>query len=272
MNLLDPNEAFALSAVAKDAKTVTVQFKIALGYYMYRDHFRFALVEPKSAKLGRIVIPAGTKKYDETFRKTLATHRDTVTISLPISGAADQVTLKVTSQGCADVGACYPPEEALVTVVLKADAAKPAVDKPLQADAVKKSTLSASSGITQHGSWIRVATLADLELVLSRMESSKTPRMAMLDFYADWCAPCVQMERQTFSDPRVKEALLPVIQIQMDVTKNSAEHKAVMKKYSVIAPPTMLFFAPNGKEIKGGRLMGFQPPPKFLEHLKLVNG
>ena len=272
MNLLDPKEAFALSAVAKDTKTVTVQFKIAPGYYMYRDYFRFALVEPKSAKLGRVVIPAGTKKYDETFRKTLATHRDALAITVPISGEPEQVTLKVTSQGCADLGVCYPPEEALVTVLLNANAPKAMTDKGLQADASKKPAPSSSSGITQHGSWIRVATLADLELVLSRMESGKTPRMAMLDFYADWCAPCVQMERHTFSDPRVKEALLPVIQIQMDVTKNSAEHKAVMKKYAVIAPPAMLFFAPNGKEIKGGRLMGFQPPPKFLEHLKLLNG
>ncbi len=270
MELLDPREAFAISVMAKDAKTVTVQFKIAPGYYMYRDHFRFAVVEPKSAKLGRAVIPLGIKKYDETFRKTLSTHRDAVAISLPVSGATEKLTLKVTSQGCADVGVCYPPEEAIVTVVFKADAAKAAPDKANQADAAKKSVSGGSSGITTRGAWIRVATLADLELVLSRLE--RTKRLAMLDFYADWCAPCVQMERQTFSDAQVKEALLPVIQIQMDVTKNTPEHKAVMKKYFVLGPPAMLFFATDGKEIRGSRLMGFQPPPKFLERLALVKG
>jgi thiol:disulfide interchange protein DsbD len=111
-DLLDPEVAFRFSARLKDARTIEIRYDIAKGYYMYRDNFRFAV---EGAQAGPAEIPPGKKKFDANFQKTLETHRDTLLINLPLKGGHGPVTLKATSQGCADVGVCYPPSTQTVT-------------------------------------------------------------------------------------------------------------------------------------------------------------
>lgn len=116
--LLDPQKAFRISARVLDERRVEVEFKIADGYYMYRDRFSFATESGKP--LADVEIPRGTLKEDEFFGKT-ETFRDFVRIRVPVSSdqvAKGNVTLKVTSQGCADIGICYLPLEQTVTVKL----------------------------------------------------------------------------------------------------------------------------------------------------------
>jgi len=86
----------------------------------------------------------------------------------------------------------------------------------------------------------------------------------MLDFYADWCISCKELEHQTFSDPRVQQALKGITLLQADVTANDATDKALMKKLSIIGPPAILFFTPEGQELKHLRVVGFKPPEDFL--------
>lgn len=104
-DFLDPEAAFRFSARMADAKTAEVTYTIADGYYMYRERFAFDAV---GAKLGTPVIPPGNVKFDETFQKNVETYHKTVTIRLPVE-ANGAFTLKVTGQGCADKGLCYPP-------------------------------------------------------------------------------------------------------------------------------------------------------------------
>lgn len=118
-DLLENEQAFRFSARLKDAGTIEVRYAIAPGYYMYRDHFRFAA---DGAKLGQPALPPGKKKFDETFKQTLETYRDNVVILLPFKGSAGPLTLKVTSQGCADIGVCYPPIEQSATLNVKSAA------------------------------------------------------------------------------------------------------------------------------------------------------
>ena len=102
--LLQPEKAFRISARALDESTVEVEFKIADGYYMYRDRFSFAT--ESGAQLGEVEIPRGKLKEDEFFGKT-ETFRHLARIRVPVSAeqvAKGNVTLKVTSQGCADIG------------------------------------------------------------------------------------------------------------------------------------------------------------------------
>ena len=108
--LLDPALAFKFSAQAIDAGTLEVRYRIADGYYMYRDKFKFA-VEPASVKLGAAQFPKGEIHNDEFFGK-VETYRKEVRIRLPFAqdAAADKLKLAVTSQGCADVGVCYVPQ------------------------------------------------------------------------------------------------------------------------------------------------------------------
>jgi thioredoxin:protein disulfide reductase len=104
-DFLDPELAFKFSARMVDAKTAEVTYAIADGYYMYRERFAF---NGEGARLGTPVIPSGTIKFDETFQKNVETYHKSLTIRLPVE-ANGPFTLKVTGQGCADKGLCYPP-------------------------------------------------------------------------------------------------------------------------------------------------------------------
>ncbi len=106
-NFLDPAIAFRFDARMADAKTVEVRYQIAEGYYMYRERFAFRAT---GASLGTPEIPPGKVKYDETFQKDVETYKNTLVIRIPVEGGGP-FTLTAASQGCADAGLCYPPQE-----------------------------------------------------------------------------------------------------------------------------------------------------------------
>ena len=103
---LDPNVAFKLAARAVDERTVEVTFTVAPGYYLYREQFKFIA---DGATLGTPDIPKGKVKFDETFQKNVETHRDVVSVTVPVTQAEPKFQLLVSNQGCADQGLCYPP-------------------------------------------------------------------------------------------------------------------------------------------------------------------
>ncbi len=115
---LDPEVAFKFTARALDANTLEARWQIADGYYMYRDKFKFAV---EGATLGAPKLPAGKVKEDEFFGK-VETYRKDVRIALPIQRDAGttSVTLKTVSQGCADAGLCYTPQNESVSIKLPA--------------------------------------------------------------------------------------------------------------------------------------------------------
>ena len=116
--LLDPETAFRISARALDERAVEVEFRIAEGYYLYRDRFRFETEDGKV--LADAELPAGKIKHDAFFGRS-ETYRDRVRIRVPLSAASiakGRVKLKVTSQGCSDQGVCYIPQEQWIEVRL----------------------------------------------------------------------------------------------------------------------------------------------------------
>jgi len=110
-----------------------------------------------------------------------------------------------------------------------------------------------------------VKTLADLDARLKTADKA-----VMLDFYADWCVSCKEMERFTFSDPRVRARLAGMTLLRADVTANSAEDKALLKRYRLFGPPGIVFFDAGGREVQGLRVIGYQPPERFLQSLALA--
>ncbi len=110
--------------------------------------------------------------------------------------------------------------------------------------------------------WTRVASLGELEQAL---RSAGKP--AMLDFYADWCVSCKEMERFTFSDPRVRTVLDGMLLLQADVTAGSDADRRLLKRFSLFGPPGIIFFDAAGREIPGLRVVGYQPPERFLRTL-----
>jgi thioredoxin:protein disulfide reductase len=110
--------------------------------------------------------------------------------------------------------------------------------------------------------WVPVASLTDLDAAL------RAPgRPAMLDFYADWCVSCKEMENFTFSDPRVRARMDGMMLLRADVTDGSERHKLLLKRFSLVGPPGIIFFDAQGREIQGLRVIGYQDAERFLKTL-----
>jgi thiol:disulfide interchange protein DsbD len=93
-------------------------------------------------------------------------------------------------------------------------------------------------------------------------------RPAMIDFSAEWCAPCHELDNETFADPRVREALAGTALFKADMTRqDSPDSIALSTKFNVQGMPTVVFLDPQGREIPGSRLVGFEPPERFLRRL-----
>jgi thiol:disulfide interchange protein DsbD len=90
----------------------------------------------------------------------------------------------------------------------------------------------------------------------------------MLDFYADWCVECRQMEKYTFSDPQVRIALGGMRLLQADVTANDEADRALLRHFGIYGPPTIAFFDSRGRERANLRLVGYQPADEFRRHLQ----
>ncbi|MFZ6725235.1 protein-disulfide reductase DsbD [Undibacterium sp. MH2W] len=109
----------------------------------------------------------------------------------------------------------------------------------------------------------RVRTIAELDAAIAQNKG----KMAMLDFYADWCVSCKEMEKLTFPQAQVKAHLDTMLLLQVDVTANNADDKALLKRFNLFGPPGIIFFNSAGAEIADGRVVGFQDADKFLQSL-----
>ncbi|MFZ6723136.1 protein-disulfide reductase DsbD [Undibacterium sp. Ji49W] len=119
-----------------------------------------------------------------------------------------------------------------------------------------------SSGNHAENKFTRIKSVAELDAALA---ATSTP--VILDFYADWCVSCKEMERFTFSEPKVSEQLKQVRLLQVDVTANSDMEKALMKRFSLFGPPGIILFDRSGKEVPDSRIIGYLEPERFVQHL-----
>lgn len=110
----------------------------------------------------------------------------------------------------------------------------------------------------------RIKTVQQLDAMLANTGG----RTVMLDFYADWCVSCKEMEKLTFVAPSVQAALANTVLLQVDVTANDADDKAMLKRFGLFGPPGIILFDRSGKEIAGARVIGFQDAAKFTTSLE----
>ncbi|WP_294838783.1 protein-disulfide reductase DsbD [uncultured Haemophilus sp.] len=141
--------------------------------------------------------------------------------------------------------------------------------KPLQAWVWGEGSVPSAveNKAVSHVEFKKVGSEAELQQALS--ENNKS--LVMLDLYADWCVACKEFEKETFSDPSVQKAFGDMLLLQVDMTKNSEENRALMAKYKVLGLPTILFFNRDGKEIEGSRVNGFMPPVEFLQWIEKIS-
>ena len=133
---------------------------------------------------------------------------------------------------------------------------------PLQPLAGLRNQGQALAAETSHLPFERVKTLTELD---AAVKAAGKP--VMLDFYADWCVSCKEMERFTFSDPAVRAKLSGYKLLQADVTANSADDTALLRRFGLFGPPGILFFDSAGNEIKSEKIIGFQAADVFLKRI-----
>jgi thiol:disulfide interchange protein DsbD len=138
--------------------------------------------------------------------------------------------------------------------------------KPLAQQAVAQVTNGTQIQLT-HVDFSLIKTINDLDNIIKK--AAVDEKIVMLDFYADWCISCKELEKFVFGNPKVAMAMGDVVALQADVTKNDAEDKALMKRFNIVGPPGILFFR-NGKEVKSQRIVGEIGPEGFLEHLNKI--
>jgi len=120
--------------------------------------------------------------------------------------------------------------------------------------------VAAGGGVHVETPFVRVASGAELD---ARIRDA-AGRPVMLDFYADWCISCKEMERFTFSDERVRARFRDMVLLQADVTANNADHGALLKRFRLFGPPGIVFFDREGREIQGLRVIGYQNADRFV--------
>ena len=129
--------------------------------------------------------------------------------------------------------------------------------------------LRAGNAAEAHGpAFERVASVDKLEARLAEAKSGGKP--VMLDFYADWCVSCKEMERFTFADPKVAARMKQMLLLQADVTANSDADKALLKRFALFGPPGIIFWNAGGKELADLRVVGFQNADTFLPTIERV--
>ena len=113
--------------------------------------------------------------------------------------------------------------------------------------------------------FVSVASVEELDQLLAN-----TARPVLLDFYADWCVSCIEMEKFTFTDPVVASLMQQFVLVQADVTQNTEAHRALLRRFSLFGPPGIMFFNAKGEEIDAERVIGFKKAADFAPVLQRV--
>ncbi len=127
-------------------------------------------------------------------------------------------------------------------------------------------SFSGEAAQVEHLSFIQIKGVDGLNAELAKAKAAG--KTVMLDFYADWCVSCKEMEALTFADPAVKKALEGVVLLQADVTPNDEKDTELYKHFSIIGPPSIMFFGADGIERRNYRVVGYKPAEEFSQHVK----
>lgn len=122
---------------------------------------------------------------------------------------------------------------------------------------------TAAASVAEGPRFARIKTTAELD---QRIAASTQP--VMLDFYADWCVSCKEMEQKTFTDAAVSKQMAGLTLLQVDVTQNTADDRALLARFGLFGPPGILFFTPKGAEQSALRVVGFMEAEHFSQRLK----
>lgn len=122
----------------------------------------------------------------------------------------------------------------------------------------------AAVNVTQHKTFEKITSIEELEAILAENKGKRV----LVDFYADWCSACKELENKTFSDEAVKAKMDRFVLVKVDLTANDDAAKSISSKYGVFGPPAILFFDENGTRMKSADIVGFKEPGEFINHME----
>lgn len=125
------------------------------------------------------------------------------------------------------------------------------------------SQTATAASVSQHKKFERITSVEELDAILAENKGKKV----MVDFYADWCTACKELEEKTFSDESVKRAMDNYVLVQVNLTANDEAARAISAKFGIFGPPAILFFDENGDRQKESDIVGFKEPQEFIKHL-----
>ena len=127
---------------------------------------------------------------------------------------------------------------------------------------------AANDAIPGHSDFTTVRNAAELDVALAAARAAQQP--VLLVFGAEWCAACHEMDRDTFADPEVARRLAGYRRLRADVTANSVQDRALLRRFQVVGPPTVIFFDSRGAEQPQARASGYVAPAAFLARLAVI--
>ena len=151
-----------------------------------------------------------------------------------------------------------------IILILGAASGGSSLLKPLSTFNLDQTSVAKKSALA----FQKINNLSDLEEALAG--AKKNHQTVMLDFYADWCISCKEMDAFTFSDPQVQQAVSDMLLLQIDVTANNDNDREFLKQFSLIGPPAILFFDEQAKELIQHRVIGYMPSHDFLNNLRVI--
>jgi thiol:disulfide interchange protein DsbD len=139
--------------------------------------------------------------------------------------------------------------------------------QPLAGIGTSAGSATGAGGTLPHGiEFVRIKSSADLDREIAAANAAG--KTVLLDFYADWCVSCKEMEKYTFPQADVRDALRGTVKLQADVTANDEIDQALMQRFGILGPPSILFFGRDGIEKPDYRVVGFKPAEDFAPHVR----
>jgi thiol:disulfide interchange protein len=262
-SVLIASKAFGLD-IGTASGGIALHFRVAPGYYLYQDSFRFEAISPKLELTPGF--PRDGDWKDDAFRGRTRVYTRDVDVVLKTRGDG---TVRISWQGCADAGVCYPPQSDIFSLKNGAVLGAPVTSSGvLPAPADNAATAGPAAPATLEFRAVR--SVNELQRALKQASQNHKTAMLSLSSEGESCQDCRTMQNKIYSDPRVIQRLSGLVLLQANMIPNDQDSQDLFGYFGAFSPPQELFFV-NGQELTPQRVDRMTTLDEFLSVLESVS-